>query len=365
MHENVACEIFLTTFCNLRCKYCIAGEMPRLHMDSKTGRKVVDFFMDLSEGAKSIDYSFTGGEPLIRFPLMKEIVLYAKRKGKEKNIVTTFTVKTNGTILNPEILSFLKRHSVNVFVSIDGNSESHNKYRKNYKHSETHKKVKNNLLKLIENGVPSVASLTIHPDRIKYAPDDIRFLCSLGANNIDIGPAYGTVKWNKKKSLAVSKMFLKVADILKEIKENDLPIMITPLYSETEHRGDKLKNCWGCGSTTSNLAFMPDGQISGCSALAMIATKYPQVIIGDIFSGINEESLVNLQSFCQAGIESRKKCQNCNTADNCNGGCVAMNLSQYGQPLKIPDFYCNIISVIPEVWKTVWGKEKRNLQKNI
>jgi uncharacterized protein len=360
MHENVACEIFLTTFCNLRCEYCIAGEMPRLHMDRKTGKKVIDFFMDLSEGAKSIDYSFTGGEPLIRFSLMKEIVLYAKRKGKEKNIETSFTVKTNGTILNDEILRFFKKHSISAFVSIDGDSETHNKYRKNFRQSETHKKVKNNLLKFMESGIPAVASLTIHPDRIKYVTDDIRYLCSIGANHIDIGPAYGTVKWTKKKSNDVAKMFLDVAEILKLIKDNDLNIMITPLYKETDHIKGQLKNCWGCGSTTSNLAFMPDGQISGCSALAMVATKFPQVIIGDIFNGIKEESLANLQELCQAGLESRKKCLDCKTAENCNGGCVAMNLSQYGRPLDPPDFYCNIISVIPEIWKTVWGKRKLN-----
>lgn len=362
MYENVACEIFLTTFCNLRCKYCIAGEMPRLHMESKTGKRVIDFFMEVSEGAKTIDYSFTGGEPLLKFSLMKEIVLYAKRKGKEKKIDTSFTVKTNGTILNRDIMKFFKRHNISAFISIDGDSESHNKYRRNYRQNGTHKKVKNNLLKFQEYGIPAVASLTIHPDRIKYVPDDIRYLCSIGSNHIDIGPAYGTVKWNKKKSNEIAKMFVEVGEILKIIKENNLNILITPLYKETDHTGGQLKNIWGCGSTTSNLAFMPDGKISGCSALAMIANKYPRVIIGDIYSGINEEALSNLQSLCQADLYYRKKCHDCKTVDDCNGGCVAMNLSQNGKPLNPPDFYCNIISVIPEVWKNVWGKRKKTFK---
>jgi len=358
IREELACEIFLTTFCNLKCDYCIAGGMEKEHMKYKTGKDVVDFFMNLGSGAKSIEYSFTGGEPLLGFPIMRKIILYAKRKAAKKNIDTSFTIKTNGTILKKEMISFFKRHNINLFISIDGLKETHDKFRIGRSIKRTHNIVVNNIQKLVYNNISCVASMTIHPDSIKYVPDNIRFLSTLGVNHIDIGPAYGTVKWSKVQSRKLAEMFKEVGKIIIELEKNNIPIIISPLYRETDHIKSQLKNCWGCGSTTTNMAFMPNGNISGCSALAMVADKFPELILGNIYSGIDEALLENMQKYCQADLSSRKKCIKCKSADNCSGGCVAMNLSQFGKPMKLPEFYCNLISVIPEIWETVWGKKK-------
>ncbi|MGA2527507.1 MAG: SPASM domain-containing protein [Smithellaceae bacterium] len=95
--------------------------------------------------------------------------------------------------------------------------------------------------------------------------------------------------------------------------------------------------------------------MSGCSALAMIATKFPELIIGDVFNGINQLSTNNLILLAQAGSDDRAACKGCQAASNCTGGCLAINYSTTGLATVPPKVYCRTISTIPEAWSYAWG----------
>jgi len=127
------------------------------------------------------------------------------------------------------------------------------------------------------------------------------------------------------------------------------------LYRSSEHVDGILADCWGCKAGLNNLAFMPNGNIAGCSSLAMLTNIFPELIIGNIESGIDEVALQNLFSNSQANEDKRSSCIECNTKNNCAGGCMAINLTTSKYPLMPPKFYCEIISTLSAEWHTAWG----------
>ena len=125
----------LTQRCNLRCKYCIYSEDINTHQRShsnkdmqwETAKKSIDFLKEHSVDSARVNVGFYGGEPLLRFSLIKKIVAYARKSFDGKEI--TFTITTNGTLLNEEIISFFKREDVQLMISLDGPKEIHDKNR--------------------------------------------------------------------------------------------------------------------------------------------------------------------------------------------------------------------------------------------
>ena len=165
---------------------------------------------------------------------------------------------------------------------------------------------------------------------------------------------YGTSDWSKFQILEFTDSLKGCAELIREINKNEY-FEIGPINKNSEHVGEVLSNIWGCKAGSTNLAFLPNGLISGCSSLAMLISEYPNLVIGDIHSGVNEISLQDLFSYSQAKIENRDACANCDTSSNCSGGCAAINLSVNSDALAPPPFYCKTISLISDIWDIAWN----------
>lgn len=135
--KNLKQAIFETThFCNMRCKYCsYSGEYylnrksSAVSLELQTGKKALDYIYQFIKNRKKKEFiiGFYGGEPLLKFEIIKEIVKYAKKKFK--NWKLNFTITTNGTILNDEIIKYLITNSFRVFISVDGPQTNHDSKR--------------------------------------------------------------------------------------------------------------------------------------------------------------------------------------------------------------------------------------------
>ena len=355
LHEHVTCEILLTNLCNLGCSYCIARELPGPPMSIEIGRKAIDLIIYLAKGGKSIEFIFSGGEPLTEFPVIIDLIEYSNRRGHKAGMQVSFVLKTNGTILNSDILDIIQKYSIKVVVSIDGTQIVHDKHRITRNGKGTHATVCRNIRSLLEYQAKCSASITVHPDSAEFVKSGVQWLYDLGVENIDIAPAYGTVEWLDFESSNLSQSLMDVADYVRELCNNGHGINVSPIERESEHVGNVLSNVWGCHAASTNLAFLPNGKISGCSALAMLAAKFPQVIIGDVFNGIDQLSTDNLIMLAQTCGDDRAACLSCQTAPNCTGGCLAINYSTTGVAMVPPKVYCKTISTIPEAWRYAWG----------
>jgi uncharacterized protein len=324
------------------------------------GHKAIDLIIYLAEGAKSIEFIFSGGEPLVEYSALIDLMEYSNRHGREAGMQISFVLKTNGTILNSNILDIIQKYSIKVVVSIDGTQIVHDKHRTTKNGEGTHTTICRNLKSLLKYQVKCSASITVHPDSAQFVKSGVQWLYDLGIENMDIAPAYGTVKWADFESSNLSQSLVDVADYVRELYNNGHRINISPIEKESEHIGNVLSNKWGCHAASANLAFLPNGKISGCSALAMLAAKFPELIIGDVFNGIDQLLTDNFIMLAQTGSDNRTACKGCQTASNCTGGCLAINYSTTGLAMVPPKIYCKTISTIPEAWRHAWGDQRGN-----
>jgi radical SAM protein with 4Fe4S-binding SPASM domain len=179
----------------------------------------------------------------------------------------------------------------------------------------------------------------------------------MGVTQCHFGPVYGTVSWSDAEIASFVDVFMEIARYIRQVVSAGGTLEVGPLYRSCENVGGVLKDAWGCGSASTNIAFLPSGQIAGCSSLGMIARRFPELIIGDIVEGINGDAAARFLAVAQAGLEQRPDCQGCATASNCNGGCLAINLSDRRNPFWAPRFFCRTIAAIPGAWECAWERE--------
>lgn len=317
-------------------------------------QRAVDMFIYLAEGATSVEFVFTGGEPLLQFPLLRELVAYIEDVADNAQMNPGLVVKTNGTILTPEIVEFFRQHRVRVVVSIDGPAEVHDLQRRSLQDMGTYTSVSHNMLSLINNEVECTASLTVHPQLSASVLSNVQHLHRLGVRTIDVGPAYGTVTWNPVEAESLASSLMAIASYMREVNGSSEQLVVGPLYRESEHVAEQLRNSWGCRAASSNLAVLPDGRVTGCSSLAMLVRGFPELVVGSVSEGLDEGAVARLCDLAQAGPARRSACQQCQTGANCSGGCLAINYASTGRPLDPPQFYCGTIAAIPAAWRCAW-----------
>jgi uncharacterized protein len=269
----------------------------------------------------------------------------------------TFVLKTNGTLLNKQVCGFLKANSFRTVVSVDGAPEAHDLNRRTFSGSGTHRTVLSNIQELHLHGVEVVASLTVAPEQARYVIQNVEFLYENGIRRIDVGPAYGLASWRDRTIDDFNCNLSFCAAFIAEKKCTD-PVEIGPLYANSEHRGNMLQDDWGCRAGATNLAFFPNGEIVGCSALGMVKDKHPELILGHVQTGVNGASLNDFFRCSQAGQNERCRCLNCDASSNCTGGCLAINLATTGTPFLPPEFYCCMMTNLPRALELAWGEKE-------
>ena len=115
--------------CNLACRYCFAEEGEyhgrRALMSFEVGKKALDFLIANSGSRKNLEVDFFGGEPLMNWQVVKDLVAYGREQEKLHNKKFRFTLTTNGVLLNDEVMEFCNKEMGNVVLSVDGRKEVH------------------------------------------------------------------------------------------------------------------------------------------------------------------------------------------------------------------------------------------------
>ena len=115
--------------CNLACRYCFAEEGEyhgrRALMSFEVGKKALDFLIANSGSRRNLEVDFFGGEPLMNWQVVKDLVKYGREQEKLHNKKFRFTLTTNGVLLNDEVMEFCNKEMGNVVLSVDGRREVH------------------------------------------------------------------------------------------------------------------------------------------------------------------------------------------------------------------------------------------------
>jgi len=338
----------LTNQCNFRCKYCYVDKASQV-MEDKTAFLIIDKVFEAVKkyGIKRIDLRFGGGEPLLEFPKIKKILGYVnERYGeliKRSGINVISRILSNGSLINEEIIQFIKENRVKIAVSLDGPSEIHNKQRLTVKGEGTFDLVKRSL-DLLRNAKISFNVLTVVASyNLESLPDLVKWFVE---NKIYFGfifvrknpfTEYDLMPTNEK----MIKTFSKIYDYL---------FLNTPNYNITPavtnlmpHRYDIFSDN-GCGVGRNFVPFDQNGDIYPChTSFSQKELKIGSVcdFDTDIISLINRAEVRKFNP----GLKGRPECQKCEWKYICSNPCPLSNFFE-DRDVREPSRYCPIYKAL-------------------
>ncbi len=330
--------------CNLRCDYCFASagsyNQGISHMSIETGRRCVDFLIEQSGGNKHLEIDFFGGEPLMNFEVVRDMVNYAKEKGREHDKEFGFTITTNATLLDDDSIKFINDNMYNVVLSLDGRKEVNDRFRHNIANAGSYDVIVKNIRKLIDGrkGREYYIRGTYTRNNLDFT-EDVKSIADLGYKEISLEPVISDDENYAIRKKDLPRIFDEYERLLHFcIKRERDGERINFYHFNIDLNGGPcvLKRVTGCGAGFEYLAVDPSGNIYPCHQFVGM----DDYIMGNIFEGIKNTGMGDL--FLNSNIYTKQECTNCWAKFYCSGGCHASNLKMGGGFDKTYGLGCEI-----------------------
>jgi len=324
--------------CNMRCKYCFASTgdfgCERILMSADVGKKAIDFLIKSSGNRKNLEVDFFGGEPLMNFDVIKEIISYAREREKEFGKNIRFTITTNALILNEEHKKYINENMSNVVLSIDGRPEINDFMRTRVDGSGTYKTILPKIKDMAEsrNQDAYYARGTFTRANLDFSKD-VLHLADEGFKQISVEPVVldEECEWSIRPEdvATVCSEYEKLALEYVKRKREGKGFNFFHFMIDLDHGPCVAKRFSGCGSGHEYLAVSPEGDLYPCHQFVGIENFK----IGNVNSGIINEDIVS--TFRDSNIYSRKECSECWAKFYCSGGCPA-NAYKFNKDINVP-----------------------------
>ncbi len=316
----------VTHDCNLACKYCFAeaGEYHgnRALMSEEVGKKALDFLIENSGSRHNLEVDFFGGEPLMNWQVVKDLVAYGREQEKTCDKHFRFTLTTNGVLLDEEKMDFLNREMDNVVMSLDGRREVNDAMRPFPDGSGSYDLIVPKIQQMVKSrgdkkyyirGTFTRKNLDFSKDVLHYA--------DLGFTQVSIEPVVGS----KDDPYAIRE-----EDLPKIMQEYDT-LASTMVEREKEGKGFNFfhfmidldggpcvaKRLSGCGSGTEYLAVTPWGDLYPCHQFV----GEEKFLMGNVDEGITRSDIAD--DFRSVNVYEKENCRDCFARFYCSGGCMA------------------------------------------
>ena len=344
--------LMLTTSCNLSCRYCYEAREEscappaetggnRREMSAETLRKSIAFLLENSGESRNVSVVFFGGEPLLRFPLLRAAVPVARTMGQERGKAISFSLTTNGTLLTPEIAEFLKENGVSVCISMDGPPEIHDRNRAYASGRGSYQDAARGLSCLTEgkNGFPLAARVTIGRGAVDVRKT-FEHLRGLGFDEVGFAPASAAEEngaaLTEEELDRVMEGFRELATGYEDdVRERRLPAFsnLTQVLSRI-HRGEPMP--YPCGAGIGMLAVDPAGDFYPCHRLCGV---------GDALGGTERGIAGDIRARFLEGARRRREsaCDACWAKNFCSGGCYHDAWIRQGDLFAPSTHYCRWI----------------------
>ena len=346
--------------CNLRCKYCFAstgdfhGE--RMLMDWDVAKRSLDFLMEKSGKRRHLEIDLFGGEPLLNWPLCKQIVAYGRELEKKFDKEIHFTITTNCVALNDEMIDFINREMHNVVISLDGRKEIHDALRPTVNGKGSYDIILEKAKKLIAGRGDKEYYIrgTFTSQNLDFAKD-VQHLVEQGFEQISIEPvvlADGDPLGIQKAHLpAIKEEYRNLANYYVQQRKSGKWFNFFHFNVDLGHGPCLRKRLTGCGAGVEYVAVAPEGTLYPCHQFV----GNPDWVLGNVFEGqINEEIQ---QRFMGCNVQTKKTCHDCWAKYFCSGGCAA-NAANYSGDLMVPhQVSCELMKMRTEAALGIYVKE--------
>ena len=331
--------------CNLACRYCFAEEGEykgkRGLMSYEVGKQALDFLIANSANRRNLEVDFFGGEPLMNFKVVKDLVKYGREQEKIHNKKFRFTLTTNGVLLDDDIIEFANKEMSNVVLSIDGRKEVHDYMRPSHNGKGSYDLILPKFKKLAEsrNQDNYYVRGTFTKNNLDFS-EDVKHLAELGFKQISIEPVVSPPEdpysIQEKDLSFIFEQYDKLAKYMIEKREAGEDFNFFHFMIDLSGGPCVAKRLSGCGSGTEYLAVNPWGDLYPCHQFV----GQEEFLMGNVFDGIIRTDTV--EKFKETSVYSKEKCKECFAKFYCSGGCAANSYNCHGTINDIYDIGCEM-----------------------
>ena len=312
--------------CNLNCSYCFASQGKyngeRAVMSFEVGKQALDFLVANSGTRHNLEVDFFGGEPLMNWQVVKDLVLYARSIEKQHNKNFRFTLTTNGMLIDDDVIDFCNKEMSNVVLSLDGRKEVHDKYRVDYAGHGSWEKIVPKFQKFVEarggkNYYMRGTFTHSNPDFL----NDIKCMLDLGFTELSMEPvvsAPGDPEGLTEEDLEIVKQqYEDLARLMRQRRKEGRPFTFYHYMIDLTGGPCIYKRISGCGSGTEYMAVTPWGDLYPCHQFV----GEEEYKLGDIWNGVTNTE--KQEEFRACNVYARPECADCWAKLWCSGGCAA------------------------------------------
>ena len=353
--------------CNLNCSYCFASQGKyhgdRAVMSFEVGKQALDFLVANSGTRRNLEVDFFGGEPLMNFDVVKQLVAYARSIEKEKGKNFRFTLTTNGMLVDDDVIDFANRECHNVVLSLDGRKEIHDRYRVDYAGRGSWEQIVPKFQKFVKErggkGYYMRGTFThANPDFLK----DIQTMLDLGFTELSMEPvvcAPGDPSELTQEDLPiVLEQYEKLAELMLERDREGRPFTFYHYMIDLTGGPCIYKRISGCGSGTEYMAVTPWGDLYPCHQFV----GEEKFKLGDIWNGVTNKPIQC--EFASCNVYARPDCRDCWAKLYCSGGCAANAYHSTGSVTGVYKYGCELFrkrmecAIMVEIARTLTKNEQ-------
>ena len=307
--------------CNLNCSYCFASQGKyrgeRAVMPFEVGKQALDFLV-----RRNLEVDFFGGEPLMNFGVVQELVAYARSIEKDARKNFRFTLTTNGVLIDDEVIDFCNREMSNVVLSLDGRQEVHDRFRVDAAGNGSWARIVPKFQKLVAarggKGYYMRGTFThFNPDFL----NDIRSMLELGFAELSMEPVVcapdDPSALTAEDREIVMRQYEELAELMLQREREGRPFTFYHYMLDLSGGPCIYKRISGCGSGTEYMAVTPWGDLYPCHQFV----GEERFRLGDIWNGVDNTAVQG--EFAACNVYARPKCRDCWARLYCSGGCAA------------------------------------------
>ena len=331
--------------CNLNCSYCFASQGKyhgdRAVMSFEVGKQALDFLIENSKGRRNLEVDFFGGEPLMNFDVVKQLVAYARSREKECGKNFRFTLTTNGVLIDDDVIEFANREMSNVVLSLDGRKEVHDRFRVDHAGNGSWERIVPKFQQLVQarqgkNYYMRGTFTHANPDFLK----DIETMLELGFTELSMEPVVcapdDPSALTAEDLPIVLEQYEKLAELMLERHRQGKPFTFYHYMIDLKGGPCIYKRVSGCGSGTEYMAVTPWGDLYPCHQfVGEEAFK-----LGDVFHGVTNPEVQG--EFAACNVYSHPECADCWAKLYCSGGCAANAYHATGAITGVYAYGCDL-----------------------
>ena len=331
--------------CNLNCSYCFASQGKyhgeRALMSFEVGKQALDFLVANSGHRRNLEVDFFGGEPLMNWQVVKDLVAYARSIEKAAGKNFRFTLTTNGMLIDDDVIDFANREMHNVVLSLDGRREIHDRFRVDYAGRGSWERIVPKFQQLVEarGGKDYYMRGTFthqNPDFLK----DIQTMLDLGFTELSMEPVVcapdDPMALTDEDLPIVMRQYEELARLMLQREREGRPFTFYHYMIDLTGGPCIYKRISGCGSGTEYMAVTPWGDLYPCHQFV----GEEKFRLGDVWHGVTNAAAQ--AEFANNNLYAKDECRDCWARLYCSGGCAANAYHATGSVMGIYEKGCEL-----------------------